>query len=50
MAKDYFESGKLWITWTYRNDEVVSGKCYDGKVLNNAEISNYNNGLSVSCE
>lgn len=50
IAKMYYESGKLWATITYKNDKAVSGICANGKKWNNAELSNWENGLNVNCD
>lgn len=49
ISKVYNENGKLSATITYKNDKAVSGICANGKKWNNAELSNWENGLKVSC-
>lgn len=33
-----------------KNNKAVSGICANGKKWNNAELSNWENGLEVSCD
>ena len=49
QMKKYNDYGKLWATITYKNDNAVSGKCANGRKWNNAELSNWENGLKVNC-
>ena len=49
QMKSYNSYGKFWATITYKNDKAVSGICANGKKWNNAELSNWENGLKVSC-
>ncbi len=49
ITKKYYKSGKLFAEINYKNDEPVSGKCANGRTWNNAELSNWDNGLSVDC-
>lgn len=49
QMKKYNDYGKLWATITYKNDNPVSGKCANGRKWNNAELSNWESGLEVSC-
>ena len=49
QMKSYNSYGKFWATITYKNDKAVSGICANGKKWNNAELSNWENGLNVSC-
>lgn len=45
----YNQDGSLWAIITYENNEIISAKCANGRKWNNAEIHNWNKGLSVSC-
>lgn len=47
--KKYNSDGSYWATITYQNDKPVSGKCANGRKWNNAELSNWENGLNVTC-
>ena len=49
QMKKYNDYGKLWATITYKNDNAVSGKCANCRKWNNAELSNWENGLEVGC-
>ena len=49
QMKSYNSYGKFWATITYKNDKAVSGICANGRKWNNAELSNWDNGLSVDC-
>lgn len=49
QMKSYNSYGKFWATITYKNDKAVSGICANGKKWNNAELSNWENGLNVTC-
>ncbi len=52
-AEVYSENGRLWATLNYVNGDIVSAECINdrknGKKWTKAEISNWNNGLEVSC-
>lgn len=52
-AEVYDEKGKLFATLIYKNNKIISGKCADerknGSEWTKAEISNWENGLSVDC-
>ena len=50
QSKSYNTYGMLWATITYKNNKAVSGICANGKKWNNAELSNWENGLEVSCD
>lgn len=49
----YDEKGKLYAVLKYKNDKLVSGKCVNerknGAEWTKAEISNYEQGLTVDC-
>ena len=49
QMKSYNSYGKFWATITYKNDKAVSGICANGRKWNNAELSNWDNGLNVTC-
>lgn len=53
IAEVYSENGRLWATLTYKDGEIISGKCADerknGSEWTKAEISNWENGLAVDC-
>ncbi len=50
IAKEYYESGALKMIITYENGKAVRGKCSNDKILNDAELSDYNDGLPVHCD
>lgn len=45
----YNEDGSIGLELLYKNDELISGKCGNGRKLNNAELRNFTNGLSIQC-
>lgn len=47
--KKYNSDGSYWATIIYQNNKAISGKCANGRKWNNAELSNWENGLSVDC-
>lgn len=47
--KKYNSDGSYWATIIYQNNKAISGKCANGRKWNNAELSNWENGLSVAC-
>ena len=53
LMKSYRENGKLFATILYKNDSPVSGKCHNRngttEPLTNAELTNWNNGLEITC-
>lgn len=52
-AEVYSENGRLWATLHYNNGHLISAECINdrknGKKWTKAEISNWENGLEVSC-
>ena len=52
-AEFYSENGRLWATLHYNNGHLISAECINdrknGKKWTKAEISNWENGLEVSC-
>ena len=46
----YNSNGSLWSTIQYQNGMPISGKCSGGKKWTNAQLNNWNKGLSVSCD
>lgn len=50
IAKEYYENGKLFLQVIYKNGEAVSGKCGNGRQMTNAEISNWERGITVYCD
>ena len=52
-AEVYSENGRLWATLHYNNGHLISAECKknrkNGKKWTKAEISNWENGLEVSC-
>lgn len=52
-AEVYSENGRLWATLTYKDGEIIAGKCVNerknGSEWTKAEISNWENGLPVDC-
>ncbi len=49
ITKVYDANGGFFLAVTYKNDKAVSGICANGKKWNNAELSNWENGLNVTC-
>ncbi len=49
IEKKYNENGSLWGIVTYANNKAISGKCANGRKWTNAELHNWDNGLSVDC-
>lgn len=49
VMKLYNENESLYAQIIYKNNKAISGKCGNGRQWNNAEISNWNNGLPVNC-
>ena len=49
ITKVYDANGGFFLAVTYKNGKAVSGICANGKKLNNAELSNFENGLNVNC-
>lgn len=49
MTYFYNEDGSIGLELLYKNDELISGKCGNGRKLNNAELRNFSNGLSIQC-
>lgn len=52
-AEVYSENGRLWATLHYNDGHLISAECINdrknGKKWTKAEISNWENGLEVSC-
>jgi len=50
LQRYYSESGRLDVKILYNNNNPISGICGSGRVLNNAEIINWQNGyVDVNC-
>lgn len=49
MTYFYNEDGSIGLELLYKNNELISGKCGNGRKLNNAELRNFSNGLSIQC-
>lgn len=46
----YNRDGSIFAIVINKDDNVISGECGNGRKWNNAEIHNWNNDLSVSCQ
>ena len=42
-------SQTVWAYITYENDKAISGECGNGRIWTDSEVSNWNQGLNVSC-
>ena len=49
LVKEYYESGALKSEVNFKDGIRVSGKCANGREWTDAELSNFEKGLEVSC-
>jgi len=49
VETSYLKNGQVFARITYRNDIPVSATCRNGRQWTNAELLNWENGLSVRC-
>ena len=49
LSKLYYESGALKSEVNFKDGIRVSGKCANGREWTDAELSNFEKGLEVSC-
>jgi len=50
IAKTGKANGKLWGKILFRGNNPVSGTCANGRAFTNAEIINWENGHTVTCD
>ena len=49
LAISYLENGRVFAELYYSNNNLINAKCANGRKWTNAEISNWEKGLKVSC-